>query len=206
MRSKINFLSCGHLFGSMLTLLVLVVFPEQMMCMGQTNVNLPDQESFRNLPGGIIRKEIASFSVKGASMTEKDSAATPPLEAIRLRKCSDKFVSFKKGNIYDNELEVDISSEGQVPATRIKEIRLLFGRYGLMHLPDSAFADLCGPKYCGKYTKRGNPIASHCKVLRSGDKSRVYLYMRNGEGSGQYEVTWVVQDRKYHTRVVDRMP
>jgi hypothetical protein len=30
--------------------------------------------------------------------------------------------------------------------------------------------------------------------------------MRNGEGSGQYEVTWVVQDGKYHTRVVDRIP
>lgn len=68
-------------------------------------------------------------------------------------------------------------------------------------IPQTAFNDLYEPKLYYRDTK-GN-TKTYCNVYRSPDKRRYYIYMLNGEGTGRYEVTWVIQDKKYLRRIVD---
>jgi hypothetical protein len=178
--------------------IILMLFVQ--ICFGQKNMGVSDQESFTKLTDETMKREIASFSMKGSSILKTDSLAKKKLEGLPLKKCSDKFAFFEKGNIYDSELIVNIESETEKPVT---VIRLLYGRYGQYFLPDSAIADIYNPKFCEQYTKKGKPIKSSCKVFQSEDKRRIYIYMLNGEGVNRYEVTWVIQDGKYHTRVID---
>ncbi len=44
---------------------------------------------------------------------------------------------------------------------------------------------------------------SHNSVLVSADGRKIYIYMLKRESGGSYEVTWVIQDKKYLRRVVD---
>jgi hypothetical protein len=46
-------------------------------------------------------------------------------------------------------------------------------------------------------------VKSYNKVFVSPDKKKVYIYMLNRDNLGSYEVTWVIQDKKYLRRVVD---
>ena len=195
-----NFKSSGNYFMQLATLLIIIFFTQ--ICFGQKCMRT-DQENFLKLKDDVIKREIATFSINGSSLIKADSLFTIRLQEIPLKKCSDSFVFFEKGNIYKNELMIDIMSTEEVSQTRIKEIRLLYGRYGLLLLPDSVLADIYVPKFCDRYTKKGKPIKSNCKVFCSEDRRRVYIDMLNGEGSDRYEVTWVIQDGKYHTRVLD---
>lgn len=68
-------------------------------------------------------------------------------------------------------------------------------------LPQTAFADLYEPHLY--YTDAKGSRKTFCNVYRSADKRKYYIYMVNGEGAGRYEVTWVIQDKKYLRRVVD---
>ncbi len=168
-------------------------------CFGQI-MGSSSNESFTNLTVEVIRNEIASFKLKSSLIIETDNLSKVKLEEILLKKCSETFAHFEKGNIYDSEIIVDIESE---TSNSITAIRLLYGRYGQYFLPDSAIAGIYNPKFCEKYTKRGRPKISSCKVFRSEDKRRIYIYILSGEGAERYEVTWVVQDGQYYTRAID---
>ena len=170
-------------------------------CIGQNRA--VNEKSFIRLHDEIVKKEIALFTIQGSSTVKADSLCKIKLQKIPLKKCSDEFAFFEKGNIYDNEIMIDIASEKQNSETKIKEIRLLYGRYELLILPDSAITGIYDLKFCEKYTKKGRPVESNCKAFRSEDKRRVYIYMINGRGENRYEVTWVIQDSKYYTRVID---
>jgi len=169
-------------------------------CTGQRNMILSDQEGFMKLTDDVIKSEIASFSLKGSSLVKMDSVSRIKLEEVPAKKCSDKFIVFEKGNLYNSEIIVSIEVEND---SLITVVRLLSGRYGQYFLPDSAIAGISAPDFCTKSTKRGKPIKSNCKVYRSEDKRRVYIYMRNGKGADRYEVTWIIQDEKYYARVID---
>jgi hypothetical protein len=41
------------------------------------------------------------------------------------------------------------------------------------------------------------------KIFISPDKKRIYIYSTHSDGAGAYEVTWIIQDKKYLRRVVD---
>ena len=88
-----------------------------------------------------------------------------------------------------------------IPKEKIKEVRFIHVKYQLL-LPESALAGLYEPNFCYKDNTTGK-LAASCKVFRSTDKRRVYIYMYNSDGAGGYEVTWVIQDSKYLTRVID---
>jgi len=162
-----------------------------------------NQERLMDLRDNLIRNEIASFSINGASIRGSGSLSNTLME-IPLKKCSDKHLYFEKGNLYAAEIIVSIqASEGALPKG-IKNIMYIHYKYGFC-LPDSAIVDIPNPKFCEKYTSKGKPLASNSRVFRSADKKRVYIYMLNGEGTDSYEVTWVVQDSQYLTRVVDHV-
>ncbi len=100
-------------------------------------------------------------------------------------------------------------TQGKVPKQRIKSLNVLFSAHRIVTIPDSAFSDLYEPKICTTITTKNQKKklkTSSCKVLQSQDKSRVYIYMLNGDNEAKYEVTWIIDKGKYIGRVVDNVP
>ena len=157
-------------------------------------------ESFLNLPEGVIKNEIALFAKKAANY--QISFAKPMLNEVLLKKCSDSFVIFEKGNIYASELIISIESKNVGQSLFLKEVFYTHYKYGFL-LPNSAISDIYDPVFCTEYTKKDKPIASNCKVYQSEDERRIYIYMLYGQGERKKEVTWIIQDDKYLTRVID---
>lgn len=191
-------LSSGYFLRTLIASTVTIFFTQ--ICLGQGNMRALNQEGFVKLTDEVMKREILSFTLRGVALTEADSLYRMKLEKVPLKKCSDKFVYFEKGDIYNSEIIVNIETDTK---DSIAVIRLLYGRYGQFLLPDSAITGVYNPKFCEQYAKKGKPIKSNCRVFRSEDKRRIYIYMVNGDGRNRYEVTWVVQDSKYYTRVID---
>jgi hypothetical protein len=148
-----------------------------------------------------VKAEMLFFSIKASESGRISSNVN--LRGIPLTKCSDSIAFFQIGNLRYSELMVGMESEYTDSIKNLKMIYLIYGKYGLYYLPKESFADLQYPVFCEKHTKRGKPLKYNCKVFQSEDKKRVYIYMLNGDGKNNYEVTWVIQDRKFYLRVID---
>ena len=198
---------------------------------GQVENITPDSktaESFANLKDGVIKNEIAYFNIEGNFRTEADSFLKTKLNEISFTNCTDSSITFLKGglivSIYSTKFDPNRSklsydsstnkflthiddkpfwgTDGNIPKEKIKSIRFINEKYQLI-LPDSAISGLYEPNFChiDKVTRKIE--SPYCKVFRSLDKKRIYIYMLNSDGAGGYEVTWVIQDSKYYTRIVD---
>ena len=154
-------------------------------------------ESLISLTDSIIKQDISTFTLRGR---DNHYSIKPRLEEIPLRRCSDSFASFYKGNFYRTEIIVKIESDSLGIITNL--YYELHGKY-LVEIPTRAFSNVEAVKFCKKYSIKNKPIISECKVFRSTDKRRGYIYMLNGEGVNRYEVTWVIQNSEYLTRVID---
>lgn len=210
------------------TIIILVVSE---VCFSQTGDTIPDTErgmySFMKLKDGLIKQEIAYFNIASSLITETTNISKLKVNEISVRTCTDSSASFSNGDItvqinstkfdaqkhnllYDNSPGKYLAlidnkpfwgTDGGIPKEKIKSIVFEHMKYQ-MNLPDNAIDDLFEPNFCTKNRQTGI-TTFHCKVYRSDDKRRVYVYMVNGDGAGGYEVTWVIQDSKYYTRVVD---
>jgi hypothetical protein len=179
-------------------------------------------EGYAVLPEGIIKNELALF-VKSSGRTEQSGEINNKLIEIKLKRCSHDFAYFESGDIIALDKLVSIQSRtvtatsnkttdskgwgtGDIPpATEVSEVRYIHYKFQMI-LPDSAIAGLFNPKFCinpKKNNKTGKTVICNCKVFQSQDRRRVYIYMLNGEGLQQYEVTWVIKDGKYYGRIVD---
>lgn len=212
-----------------LTFFTIVIVYGQ-MCFGQTAEVITETkknaENFIKLPEGIIKSEIASFYKTAYTYTKTDSFSTIKLNEISFYNCSDSTILFiKKGILVDihssvfdttghsflysnssRPVLIQIDSKpfwgthGKVPNRKIASIIFQHEKYQLT-LPDSAVTGLYEPNFC---TQSKRDVL--CKVFRSLDNRRIYIYMLNSDGAGAYEVTWVIQDSKYLTRVIDYVP
>ena len=203
----------------------------QQVCLGQTDVTISEtkrgKESFTKLTEGVIKKEVASFTTAGSFQEKTNDGSKTKMNLIPLLNCTDSSVTFLEGgvivDIYSSKFDTighDLSfdpqqpflvlidnqpfwgTDGGVPKERIRSVIFIHEKYKLT-LPDSAIAGLYEPNFCYNDKKTGKPVKSLCSVFRSDDKKRVYIYMLNSDGAGAYEVTWVIQDGKYYTRIVD---
>jgi hypothetical protein len=188
------------------------------------------KESFWKLNDSLIKNEIVYFNLKGASTKKKDTLNKILLNEIPINTCTDSLVHFYKGNIFvhifnskfdstqhhltytDNLknllLLIDNKSfsgtNGSIPQRKVDSIILIMHSHFLVKFPDSAYSGIYEPHLCDfSGDKKVKYTSSHYKVFQSPDKRRLYIYMLNGEGAGKYEVTWVIQDGKYYTRVLD---
>lgn len=200
-------------------------------CFSQAIDTIPDikgeVDGFMKLNDGVIKREIAFFNIASSFTTETDSFPKIKVNEIPLLTCTDSSASFSDSNItvqiygskfipgghkltYVKSPDASLiliddkpfwETDGEVPNEKIKSVVFRHGKYQ-MTLPDNAISDLYEPNFCTKNRGTGT-TTFHCKVYRSDDKKRVYIYMVNSDGAGGYEVTWVIQDSKYYTRVVD---
>jgi hypothetical protein len=91
--------------------------------------------------------------------------------------------------------------DGQMPQKAIASISVLAGGDSVK-IPVTAFSDLYEPRFCGNDISSGK-ISCNTRVYLSNDKRKIYIYMLNSSGRGGYEVTWVIEDKRYLKRVID---
>ena len=69
-----------------------------------------------------------------------------------------------------------------------------------INIPAIAYSDLYNVNFT--YSDKGTQ-RSRNGIYRSKDGHKVYLYIFSKDNTGNYEVTWIMQDKKYWRRVLD---
>ena len=186
------------------------------------NNDFPDYRSKKDVFTRIIEKDIrsdiASYSMGGMD----ESIGKLPLKTIPITASGSNFISFSGNNIqvtitaasfdpkkhklgyYDKYLtKIDnkayYGDYGKVPKTVIESVRIIVDK-DTVAVPPTAFNDLYNPIFT--FNERGVEKSQN-KVYLSADGRKIYVYMLKPETGGSYEVTWVIQDKKYLKRVVD---
>jgi hypothetical protein len=165
-----------------------------------------------------MRSDLSTFTLAGIDeSTGKNSLATITPTAYGTDSLSFNgngiSVNIKAGvfnaakhklGYYDKYL-VKIDNKGYfgnywfVPKTTIASVTVII-KGDTVAIPAAAYNDLYSPSF--EYNEGGN-ATTHNGVYLSADGHTIYIYMLNKEARGNYEVTWIIQDKKYLRRVVD---
>ena len=193
------------------------------VCFAQ-NDDYPDFRSKRDLFKRIlekdIRSDVASFTLAGID----ESVGKLQLKSIPITSATPNSISFAGENVQvtitaapfnpakhklgyygDSKYLFKLDNKGyfgdygKVPKTQIDKITVLIGR-DTVDVPATAYNDIFNPVF--SFNEAGVQ-KSNDKVLLSADGKKIYIYMLKRELNTGYEVTWVIQDKKYLRRVVD---
>lgn len=187
------------------------------------NDDYPDYRSKKDIFTRIVEKDIrgdiASYSMGGID----ESIGKNPLKTVPITSMGSNFISFANDDIhvtiaggvfdpskhklgyYDEKYLVKIDNKpyfgnyGKVPNTTIQNVTVVIDA-DTVSIPATAYLDLYNPIFS---VTEGGVQKSNNKVYLSADGHKVYVYMLKQEAGGSYEVTWVIQDKKYLRRVVD---
>jgi len=177
------------------------------------------KERFVSVQEKDIRNDLASFAIGGMD----ESFGKGKLQSLPITSYSDNHITFSGNNIevtikagvfdpgknkvklYDKHI-VKINDKpyygtyGELPRTTIKEISVKINGDSVT-IPAAAFFDIYDPVFT--YNDKSGQAKSYNNVFISPDGHRVYIYMLNRGGDGNYEVTWVIRDKQYARRVLD---
>jgi hypothetical protein len=177
------------------------------------------KESFTKIPEKDVRADIASFAVGGID----ESIGKLPLSKIGVSKFERNSMTFENNNIKvviisvpfepsqhkivkdgDHVVKIDgkpfHGNYGSMPYNHIQLVTILMGK-DTVAIPPAAYTDLCNVSFT--YIDKGGTERSNNGVYLSKDNRKAYVYLMNKDGKGGYEVTWVIQDKKYLRRVLD---
>lgn len=186
--------------------------------------DIPDfrtkRENFKKLLDKDIRNDLARFTLGGLD----ESLGKDPLKDMPIKSCEKNSIVFANDTMqvvikseafepakhkmqYYEKYVIKIDNKpyygsfGKPPKQSIASVLIITGRDTIM-LSAGVLNDLYDPSFC--YTDaQTRKIKSHCGVYFSADMKRIYIYMLNNESAGGYEVTWILQDKKYAKRVLD---
>ncbi len=176
------------------------------------------RESFTRIYDKDIRRDLASFTLSGIG----ESINSQPLKKLPITKFGDNYIRFDSAGIqviiqsgvffagkhkmgYEGKRLVKIDNKPyygnytKVPQVTISAVTVITGK-DTIAIPPAAYGDLYNPRFT--YLE-GGVIKSQDAVYLSADKRNIYIYMLSRDDTGSYEVTWVIQDKKYLRRVVD---
>src|SRR5688572_18722917 len=189
----------------------------------QKNTELIDtrskKESFAKVPQKEIRADLATFTMGGVD----ESVGKEPLKKISFTSFSADSMNFEGDGIkatvvtapfdaarhkliYDEKYLVKIDRKtyygnyGRLPGKYISRVTLMIGR-DTIPIPSPAYSDLFNLNLT--YLDKTGTQRSANGIYRSKDGRRIYLYLFSKDNTGSYEVTWVIQDKKYLRRIVD---
>ena len=177
------------------------------------------KESFTKIPEKDVRADIASFAIGGID----ESIGKLPLAKIGVNKFENNFISFEDGNVKvvittarfdpekhkitrdeDHVVKIDnkpyYGNYGEMPNNHITSVAVVVDKDSV-DIPPAAYTDLCNVSFT--YRDNSGTERSNNGVYRSKDNRKIYVYLLNKDGKGGYEVTWVIQDKKFLRRVVD---
>jgi len=179
------------------------------------------KEGFDHLPKGTLRKEIACFSSFGES--EKNNSIKPGKTSVISSEKNQ--MTFKRENITvtirrksfdkskykikkdENGYVAAINGkhlfgvDGGMPSTAIQSVQVIIDK-DTLRLPPTAYTNLFEPSFCGVQVVEEGQWGCP-QIYISADKKRIYIFSTHSDAAGAYEVTWVIQDKKYLRRVVD---
>lgn len=187
--------------------------------------NLPDirnkRESFAKFPKGELRDDLAAFTLGGVD----ERIGKKPLQKLPATDYTSNSITWEGNDIkviitsgrfepskhkllyyYDNKYLVKIDNKpyygdyGSVPSKTIASVLIAIGK-DTIPIPQTAYSDLYHPEFI--YHDESGTVRTRNAVYLSADKKKIYIYMLNNEAVGHYEVTWIIQDRKFAGRVVD---
>jgi hypothetical protein len=178
------------------------------------------KENFTRIQEKDIRSDLASFAFGGMD----ESMGKGKLPNIPATKYGKDFITFTGNNLhvtitaepfdesahkytYYNKVhlvKIDnkpyYGSYDEKPETSIHSVVVVLNN-DTIPIPAAAYSDLFNPEFT--YTDRSGVVKSYNNVYLSPDKRTFYIYMLNRHPKANYEVTWVIQDKKYLRRVVD---
>lgn len=185
--------------------------------------DFPDYRSKRDFFTRIqekdVRSDLSAFTMAGID----EGVGKLPLQTIPVVESADNFITFSGNNIkvtittapfdgtkhklqyYENKHLVKIDNKpyfgdyGKVPKKQIENVLVIINK-DTVAIPPTAWSDLYNPIL--SVNNKGVSTTNN-KVYLSADGKKVYVYMLKQEAGGSYEVTWVIQDKKYLKRVVD---
>lgn len=180
-------------------------------------------ESFTRLQPKDVRADVATFALAGIA----ESVGALPLQKITYKSFSTDSMTFEgEGNgvkatiktapfdpskhklsyDFDDKYLVRIDKKtyygdyGNVPKTYISSVTMTIGNDTVL-IPPAAYGDLYNLNFT--YTDKGGVRRTTNAIYQSGDDNRYYVYLFCKNNSGSYEVTWIIQDKKYLRRVID---
>ena len=184
--------------------------------------DMPDyrskRENFSKMQEKDIKADLASFTMAGID----EGVGKGTLQSIPPTASGNNFITFSqdytsvkivsgsfdkskhKLGYYDKYLvKIDnkpfYSNYGKVPVKTIDTMIVVI-EGDTIDIPKAAYADLYNPVFT--YYDNGK-AKTNGGVYFSKDKHKMYIYLMNRIEGGSYEVTWVIQDKKYLRRVVD---
>ena len=175
-------------------------------------------ESFAKLPKTEIRADLATFTLSGID----EAVGKEELQKISFTTFSSDFMNFGGDDIkaaikllpfdksrhkldYDEKYLIRIDRKtyygdyGNIPKTYIGSVSIIVCNDSVA-IPQAAYADLYNLNLT--YTDKGT-LRSRNGIYKSKDGHRIYLYLFCKDAAGSFEVTWIVQDKKYLRRVLD---
>lgn len=190
---------------------------------GQKNIEITDtrnqRESFAKVAQKDIRADVATFAMGGVD----ESVGKEPLQKISFTSLSPDSITFSgdgiKATIYiaafdptKHKLDYDektltkidrktyYGNYGNIPESYISKIEVLVNGDTIL-IPAAAYSDVYNPKLY--YTDKSEIERSANAVYKSKDGHKIYLYLFTKDATGSYEVTWVIQDKKYLRRILN---
>lgn len=175
-------------------------------------------ESFAKVREPEIRKDLATFTLSGIpeSVAKEEFKKIPFTsfgtdsmkfegDGIKVIVYTRAFEESKHKLMYDEKWLVRIDKKtyyGGYPAKPFKEISsiILTIDDDSVQIPAAAFGDLYNLNFT--YMDKGIN-RSRNGIYRSKDGTRIYLYLFSKDNTGSYEITWVIQGKKYLRRVLD---
>jgi hypothetical protein len=175
-------------------------------------------ESFARFHYGTLRADLATFTIAGLS----ESVNTMPLQKIDYTSLTNNAIVFDGNGIkatvtistfdpakhklqYDEKYLIKIDRHtfygnyGNMPQTSISDVSVIVGQ-DTVAIPPIAYADLYNLNFT--YSDKGVE-RTRDGVFKSKDGHTIYLYLFSKDNTGSYEVTWIIQDKKYLRRVLD---
>lgn len=187
--------------------------------------DMPDyrskKDSYTKMAEKDIKGDLATFTMAGID----ESVGKTPLVRIPVTNYGNNFMTFEGNNIhveiksspfFPTQHKMDYADEekkylvkidkkayygnyGSAPKTQIASITVVVDK-DTVAIPQTAYFDLYNPQFT--YSQGGSQ-KSYNGVYLSPDKRNIYIYMLSRNANDSYEVTWVIQDKKYLRRVVD---
>ena len=175
-------------------------------------------ESFARLPKTQIRADLATFTLSGIS----EAIGKDDLQKISFTTFGPDYMNFEGDDIkasiklspfdkskhrldFDEKYLIRIDRKtyygdyGNIPKTYISNITIVVDN-DTVAIPPMAYADIYNVNLT--YSDKGT-LRSRNGIYKSKDGHRIYLYLFCKNATGSYEVTWIVQDKKYLRRVLD---
>ena len=179
------------------------------------------KEAFSKMAEKDIRADLATFTIAGIDerigkaplkkvippvnfgtnfITFEGSDVKITIKAGSFEAAKHKLLYYDKKYLTKIDGKVYYGEYGNVPRYGIESITVTVGK-DTVAIPAIAFSDLYSPAFT--YRDGSGTVRTHNGAYLSDDGHNIYIYMLNPENKGSYEVTWVIQDKKFLRRVVD---